>query len=234
MQHIQGTVCSNTINGRLVHFFVKTPNDVIQAHHFAGQFYEPEELSIISQYFESGSVFADIGANVGNHSVYTGCFLNPSRIIIIEPNPAAIPYLKLNMQLNNLSAVVDDTKLGIGLSDQFGFAEPFTPYASNLGETIMQVGQENGTIPIFSGDIVFNGTHVDFLKIDVEAMEINVLMGLARLIARCRPKIFVEVDVNNFAAFEQWREDNGYAVATRFKRYQTNENYMLTPLSRDQ
>lgn len=231
MEYIQGTVCSNIINGRLVNFFVRSPNDVIQAHHFSGQFYELEELAIISHYFESGSVFADIGANVGNHSVYVGCFLNPARIIPIEANPVAIPYLKMNIQLNNLSALVDDTKLGLGLSDHFGFAEAFTPVASNLGQTIMQVGQENGTIPILLGDIVFEGKHVDFLKIDVESMEINVLKGLSKLIDRCRPKIFIEVDNINISAFEQWYQDNGYSVATRFQRYDSNENYMLTPLT---
>lgn len=229
MQHVQGTICSNIINGRLVYFFVKTPNDVIQAQHFAGQFYEQEELSIIARYFESGGVFADIGANVGNHCVYVGCFLKPARILLVEPNPAALPSLRLNVQLNNLSALVDDTRLGIGLSNQFGFADAFTPAPTNLGQTIMRVGQDDGTIPILPGDIVFESKHIDFLKIDVEGMEVDVLAGLGRTIARCRPKIFVEVDEKNVVAFEQWCEHNSYSVAERFRRYNWNENYMLVP-----
>lgn len=232
MQHIEGVACSNMIDGRLVSFFVGNKGDLIQRHHLHGQFYEQEELGIIARHFTPGSVFADIGANVGNHSVYVGLFLEPAMIVPFEPNPAVVPVLRINLLLNNLSQIVDDAQIGIGLSDDIGDADPFTPDMTNLGLTKMQMGGGAGTIPLMPGDWVFEGRTVDFIKVDVEGMEMRVLAGLAATIARCRPNLFVEVDDANAAAFAGWLDHNGYCQAERFRRYVGNENYMVVPRER--
>src|SRR5688500_7711411 len=52
-----------------VKFFVANEGDHIQRFHLQGRFYEAEELELIGRYFRNG-VFVDIGANVGNHSLY--------------------------------------------------------------------------------------------------------------------------------------------------------------------
>ena len=64
--------------GKDVLFTVTSEKDLIQTHHRLGHFYEPEELEIISNHFVKGTVFLDIGANVGNHSIYTALFLRPA------------------------------------------------------------------------------------------------------------------------------------------------------------
>ena len=72
-------------------------------------------------------------------------------------------------------------------------------------------------------------TAIDFLKIDVEGMEIAVLGGLAETIARCRPVFFIEVDDVNNAAFMAWVAANDYEVAATYRRYKVNENFLLKP-----
>jgi hypothetical protein len=49
---------------------VRNRRDLVQAHHFSGEFYEAEELQIIQKYFKAGGIFVNIGANVGNHTVF--------------------------------------------------------------------------------------------------------------------------------------------------------------------
>ena len=68
------------------------------------------------------------------------------------------------------------------------------------------------------------------MKIDVEGMELAVLEGLKETIATQRPKIFIEIDDKNVEAFAAWRRAAGYRVLERFRRYQWNENFLITPV----
>ncbi len=79
------------------------------------------------------------------------------------------------------------------------------------------------------GDDLLADITPDFIKIDVEGMEMSVLSGLSGTVARCRPTFFVEVDNVNRDAFLQWVETNSYAVRARFRRYRANENFLIVP-----
>ena len=92
----------------------------------------------------------------------------------------------------------------------------------------MRVG-EAGSVPVAMGDALLRGVGPDFLKIDVEGMELRVLRGLRKTIGRRRPAIFIEVDVRNADAVTNWIDVHRYAIAARFKRYPANENLMLLP-----
>ncbi len=112
-----GQVVRSKVCGRVVQFTITDKKDVIQKSHLKGVFYEPEELAIIGQWFKKGSVFCDIGANIGNHSIFALKLLNASQSILFEPNPVAIQVLKSNMHLNGLRKLADMSFLGLGLSD---------------------------------------------------------------------------------------------------------------------
>lgn len=211
--------------GQPVRFAVANPDDLIQAHHARGEFYEPEELEIIRQHCRFGAVFCDIGSNVGNHSLYVGLFLRPAAIIPFEVNPAAVAVLRANLAANGLEGVCDLTHLGIGLADREGRAGALRQPAGNLGGT--RVTGREGAIPLARGDDLLAGRRADFLKIDVEGMEMGVLAGLAATIAAHRPRIFVEVDDVNAAAMQDWIAAQDYTIADRFRRYVGNENLML-------
>jgi FkbM family methyltransferase len=209
---------------------VANPGDAIQKEHMAGRFYEPDELDIIRRHFRPGGVFLDIGSNVGNHAVFAALVLHAARVVVIEPNPVAIAVLRANAALNRLEAVIDCRWLGVGLgaASAEGFGVRAGPM--NLGGGRMVEGV--GDLRILAGDEITGGDHVDFLKIDVEGMELDVLAGLAATIARCRPSIFIEVDDHNQAGFDTWVADHGYRIAARHKRYMRNENFMLVPQDR--
>lgn len=57
-----------------------------------------------------------------------------------------------------------------------------------------------------------NLPRLDFLKIDVEAMELEVLEGAKGTIARCRPMMIVESLKADKTALQAWLEKAGYAV----------------------
>lgn len=222
-----GQVVRSKIFGRVIHFTITDKSDVIQRSHLKGVFYEPEELAIIGQWLKPGSVFCDIGANIGNHSIFALKLLKASRSILFEPNPVAIEVLRSNMHLNGLRKQADMSFLGFGLSDTATTGQSIKAPKRNLGAGRLIDG--GGDIQTIQGDQALADQNVDFIKMDIEGMELRALAGLSATIARCRPTMFVEVDNVNNAGFKDWVAANGYRVETSFRRYPSNVNYLIRP-----
>jgi FkbM family methyltransferase len=231
VEQLAGTVVATTIAGQDVRFFVVDPADIIQRWHARGAFYEAEELAIIAEFFPRGGVFVDIGSNVGNHTIYVCKYLHPTQAILFEPNPPAIAILRINLALNGLQRLVDLTHLGIGLSDAAGRANASTP-PRNLGGARLHMARDGEGLTLARGDDVLLQRRVDFIKIDVEGMELRVLKGLAATVARWRPPMFIEVENGNAAGFAEWLAANGYAIVRSHRRYAANENHMVVPAGR--
>lgn len=223
-----GSIVTATIAGREIHFFVADEQDVIQQCHAMGQFYEVEELRIIAEFFPAGGVFVDVGSNVGNHALYVGSFLHPRQIIVFEPNPPAIAILKLNIALNSLQRLADLTHLGTGLADVASRARARVP-DGNLGGTWLAPSQDDDALLLIRGDDALAQRRVDFLKIDVEGMELQVLAGLQQAVATWRPPIFIEIENRNAGAVQAWIERQDYRIERRFRRYEANENHLVLP-----
>jgi FkbM family methyltransferase len=221
---ISGNIVSGVTGGQEVFFFVADPEDEIQKYHFDGRFYEEEELALISEHF-TGGIFLDVGANVGNHTLFALKFLDAERVIAVEPNPAAFSILKCNLALNDVEHSVELHK--VGLSDTAGRVELIWP-KYNLGGARM-IQEAEGLFETVSGDSIVAGRDISFIKIDAESMEMNVIAGLRATIERCRPKMFVEVDDLNVPAFSHFCDKNHYRMVARMRRYAGNINIIAVP-----
>lgn len=215
-------------DGVPVWFFVLDGRDTVQRDLWQGRFYEKEELEIIARHFPKHGVYLDVGANIGNHCIYVGKFLQPTRIIPVEPFGKAATVLTLNLRLNDLMGVCDPNFIGIGFGADRHFAEA-TIVPGNLGGTQLNKSNDAGGIPIVSGDQALGLARIDFIKIDVEKMELQVLAGLAGVIKENRPTMFIEVDHQNRAGFLEWCSANKYKDLERFSRYGSNENFLIVP-----
>ncbi|MEX3015243.1 FkbM family methyltransferase [Gymnodinialimonas hymeniacidonis] len=215
------------IDGQLVRFATDMLRDPIQKRHRKGVFYEPEELALTAKYLPDGGTFVDIGANVGNHSLYAGLFCGAGRIIPFEPNPLAYRLLVLNIVMNGLSEKVVFDHIGVGASDLDSDGFGMTEREFNLGAARMVPGQ--GDIQTVRPDDVLRDESPDFIKIDVEGMEMSVLRGLQKTIRRCRPVLLVECDRANIHDFADWRLANGFVIPASIKHYADNRNFLLVP-----
>lgn len=226
-EHSRGLITRFGANGQDVSFFVVNEWDYIQAHHLKGTFYEQEELELIGRYFKGG-VFVDVGANIGNHTVYALKFLGASRVIAFEPNPAAALLLKVNLALNDLALLVDHRLAG--LSNVHAGAKLVAPSHKDIGSTRVSVGGGDSDCLVLPGDdALADEPVIAMIKIDTEAMELQVLDGLTATLARHRPMLFVEVDDTNSEAFLAFADRHGYAVAETYRRYAANSNFLLVP-----
>ncbi len=220
---IDVAVCE--IHGHTFRFASDRIEDPIQRSNRKGMFYEEPELAMIKAHFPQGGTFVDIGSNIGNHSLFVAAFLQPKKIIPFEPNPLAYKLLLANVVLNGLTHVFDLRHIGFGLSDQKAGGFAMSRQARNLGGAKMLSGQ--GEIETITGDEALANDAPDFLKIDVEGMEMLALRGLQATITRCAPMILIEVDQANYETFDEWAKDQGYDVLDTFQRYPTNKNFLL-------
>ena len=153
-----------------------------------------------------------------------------SEVVVIEPQPRMITHLKMNCVLNQLKAV-DTSKLGVALgrSNTFGTIEmelSFNPAGAKI------VSDPNGQVPIRPGDDVIGTAHFDFVKVDVEGAELDVIEGLTMMINRCHPTLFVEVANANRDAFQKLMKTLGYKAVAEHRRYDESINLLVKPIGR--
>lgn len=215
------------IRGQDVVFCTAMENDPIQRKNRSGAFYETSDLYLLDQHFPKGGTFVDIGANIGNHSLYFALILGAGRIIPVEPNPLCWKLLLENVVSNGLLDRFDLSRLGVGVGEVHAGGYGMEQRDRNLGAAAMLAGA--GDLEIWPGDELLADVTPDFIKIDVEGAELSALRGLSGLIARHRPALFVEVAAANDEGFRDWNARAGYDIALTRNRYRTATNYLALP-----
>lgn len=220
-------IARSVINGKTYFFCCNFEKDAVQRRHRLGRFFETAELEAVAPHVPAGATVLDVGANVGNHAIFFADQCDAARVILIEPNPLALAPLIGNIELNRMADKLDTGFLGIGLSDCAHGGLGMRRHVRNLGGTKMEEG--TGDLEVRAGDDLFPDTDFDLIKIDVEGMEMKVLAGLDRTIARCRPALMIEVDNEHLPAFRDWCKARTYREAGSWRRNPRNETFLILP-----
>lgn len=167
---------------------------------FLRRWYDLPAALLLERVLEPGQAVLDVGANYGHFTMAAAAAVGPQgRVLAVEPNPAAYARLACHVALNRLDQV---RTLQIGLSDAPGELELFVP-GINSGEASFAPGPYDNvrrvTCPVQTGDMILSGQAVDFIKIDVEGFELNVLQGLQDTLAQGAPLILTEVVARHLA-----------------------------------
>jgi len=146
------------------------------------EFYD--ELEIRDRYFKvgSGDVVIDIGSQYGNYTL-DACSLG-ARVYAFDPNPKTYGTLKANLELNGF----DSHRLfNLGLWSRSGelSIKDYAPHSDWEGKfratTLDEWAELHGV------------NRIDFIKIDTEGAELEILKGGLNSIKRFKPKLLVEV-----------------------------------------
>jgi FkbM family methyltransferase len=206
-------------------FYITNPFDLIQRCFLKNRFFEPDELAFVESWVGPGAHIVEVGAYIGNHVVYYSRFMRPLSLTVLEPNPEAIELLRRNLEANAVSNA-DLSRLGFAAAATAENYELVCDSTSNRGATRL-VHSAGGQVRSAPLDDLIAGP-VDFIKIDVEGMELDVLAGASRIVAASRPKIMIEVFRHHIPRFEQWLSLNQYRVAHRIE-YVHAVNFMIEP-----
>lgn len=206
-------------------FIIDNENDWIQQHWMQNRFYEERELKAIAKCIKPNSVILDVGANIGNHAIWLNQNVNPKQIYVIEPHPNAINLMLKNVAINYCHQIRFDF-LGIALGE-FKSKSVIKNYEpSNLGATSLEISDE-GFIDTIPGDEL--GLDFDFIKIDVEGMELGVIRGLKETIKRCKPNMFIEIEDEHYEEFEKLMREYGYIIIFESRNYHHCRNCIVCP-----
>lgn len=179
-------------------------------------FYEEEILDYMYSFTKfphrKKTLAIDIGANIGNHSVFMRSFLS-DHLIAVEPNPKVLPVLQRNLskniegytiyncaagKVNGIAtiAVPNEDRNNIGLAKVLRNEkemESFTrdPLTSKWKHYNIEVSTLDSIFYEWQGSRD-EPYHISVIKIDVEGMEPTVLTGAEKIISIHKPNIFVE------------------------------------------
>nr|WP_255575059.1 FkbM family methyltransferase [Caldovatus aquaticus] len=153
-------------------------------------FYEAPALAQVRGLIRRGAVVADIGANIGNHTLFFAMVCGAGMVHAFEPMRVTFELLRRNVALNNLSNVnCINAALGAeqGRADLLGFAQ------HNMGAARLLASEtDTGDYTVTTLDAQ-GFDRLDFVKIDVEGAHLAVLEGARETLARHRPLIWIEL-----------------------------------------
>ena len=203
-------------------------------------FYEDDLLEHVALRGPLGGTYLDVGANIGNHSVFFGKFL-ADHVIAIEPNPAVMPVLRRNLEANGISSF---TLVPTAVGAEKGRGRLVLParHVHNIGGTQIAMRPPSASvadddcedvIPVATLDEVIAqldlpaASAISLLKIDVEGMELAVLEGARSLLSRDRPQILIELATAE--AYERAFDFlAGYGYSDVGKRFGETPTYHFT------
>lgn len=158
--------------------------------------------NIVEKKINSGFIL-DIGANIGNHTIYFLKNKHAKKVFCFEPVKDTFDILKKNIEINELHAKVQLFNTGVGEKSGNAILKHYN--INNIGTAQLDFN-ESGDIPIISIDDLKINENVDFIKIDVEGFELNVVKGMIETLKQFKPLIMIEIrdflfnDIDNILA----------------------------------
>jgi len=196
-------------------FFIDSERDKKMANALLrGEYPNERLLEIAGAFVNEKSVVVDIGAHIGSFTIPIAKVAG--KVIAFEPSHETFALLSRNAEENNVQIQLVNSALG----SREGTGTMFVRNELNAGANTLVTGDD---IPVAMLDKEV--THADFIKIDVEGMELEVLHGGALLIKRARPAVFFEVNLSQLRAhkaspraIEQFFKQLGYKIYFPFKQ----------------
>lgn len=157
---------------------------------------EDQLINFLKRIVKQGNTFIDIGANVGWISLEVASFVGEKgSIYSFEP----IKHLcRLFEQLINLNKIKNIFIINAAAGQEEGFTEiNISELGSAFQErsSLIQVDPDvaKQEILVLTLNKLFKNKKIDFLKIDVEGFELEVLQGSTETIDKNRPVVIIEV-----------------------------------------
>jgi FkbM family methyltransferase len=160
---------------------------------------------------QPGQVFLDIGAYVGWYAIQAARAVGPSgQVVAIEPDSRNRLQLENNI---NLNGITNATIVPLAAWSHAGKVR----WQGDSAESVWHKIDESSGIGLVDAvtvdDLVrrFALTRLDWIKLDVEGAEVDVLKGAEQSIQRFHPVLFIEVH-GTLHALEAFLPQFGYSI----------------------
>jgi FkbM family methyltransferase len=176
-----------------------------------GEFSEGE-VAVFNKVLRPGDVAIDVGANIGAFTIPMAKLVGPDGCVVaFEASDANLDLLEQNVDQN-----------GFGPLDMGNVI--VKPYAASDKNGTLKVDRQSALHAYSRKDInegefevdcitidSLNLPKVKLIKVDVDGHELQVLKGAAKTIARCKPIIYIENEIDHKREeMVAWLIDHGY------------------------
>lgn len=176
--------------------FINTKDLIGWKIFFFGE-YEASTNRTLAKYIKDTDIVIEAGANLGSETILISRQLKKGHLYSFEPNPYTFDRLKINKTINELTNVdVFDDALG----EKDGtihfniypkeFCNPgmSSKYMETSNTRKISVNQK--TLDSFVKEQ--NIARVDFIKMDIQGAEMDLILGSHETISKYKPTIFTE------------------------------------------
>ena len=144
--------------------------------------YESNIQAILKKYISKGDIIFDIGANIGQFSIFFHHLIsNSGNIISVEPDPVNFKYLSINKEINKLKNL---KIINCGIGSKKGTLKFYQDLITGgrMGTFVRELAvnkqSSSKKVKIKTIDELINEFGMpNFVKVDVEGFEISLLNG---------------------------------------------------------
>jgi FkbM family methyltransferase len=201
------------------------PGNGIENQMISGD-YQSDVSRVIRYFVKPGDFCVDVGANTGPVTLLLAKVTGPTgKVLSIEPGPPYYRRLLTNLDLNpRFKEIVKTVNMGISDSDGtlLWAVDPEYPWNAALLNVTKGTSVQVTTLDTCVQQIGWS--KLDFMKIDVEGMELEVLKGSQATLERFRPIVL-------FETMEIFRTSRRFDIFLEIERMLRRLNYKLYDLT---
>lgn len=211
---------------KIEHHFTKR-KIMLNTYNHKGYWYygkksEEETIRVFEKWISKNDYVLEIGGHIGYFSTFYAHLVgNNGKVVVFEPSADNLKYLYKNIDLlgDNLSKIVSVVQKGAGdVSGELDFYidpisgqnnsfvkdfDGFKTTREKSAETTINVKVQK--VPVITLDSFYEKetTFPDFVKIDVEGFEWNVIEGFKKTIEKVKPMLMIEIqsDANKIVSY---------------------------------
>jgi FkbM family methyltransferase len=181
--------------------------------------YEVVTTQFLQEVIREADVFLDIGANFGAITLVAASLIGKGKVYAFEPSPKISSRLQDNINLNpELKDIVKVISKGLGLNKSQVFYNEDPNFLGN-GSLYENQGIPVEILSLDEWVAREKLERIDLIKIDVEGMEYDVLVGGKTVLEAYQPMIyfetlpiFYETTLHNIKTIYEFLEDLGYVI----------------------
>lgn len=201
--------------------------------------YSESEVELWRNLLTSHSIVADVGANIGAHTMALASLVPNGAVFAFEPLPFLFKLLCGNLALNGITNAFP-FNVAVG-KVRGSITVPAIDYRDeeNYGGVALGAYEQGNKVSLVKLDDVL--PKVDLIKADVEGMEQAVFEGASRLITECKPVLYFENNPDRSlppgttspaqAALIAYVQSLGYDLWWHFAPHYNPDNYAKNPVN---
>jgi FkbM family methyltransferase len=165
--------------------------------------FEPMTIKSYRRWVKPGDVVLDIGANIGAHTLPLAALVgDEGRVLAFEPTAFAFHKLQANIRLNprfdrtihalQVMLVADSNdSLDAEIFSSWPLTEEEGLHEHHRGQLMSTTGATSVSLDQVLKELAID--RVDFVKMDVDGHEYDVILGARESLAKFRPRVLMEL-----------------------------------------